>query len=242
MEKRIGSVFMKDLICIVEDELHISQLVKYNVEAEGYRTICFENGEDMFKNISKETPSIFLLDLMLPGIDGMEICRLLRRNPLYLDIPIIILTAKSDELDKVVGLELGADDYITKPFSTRELLARIRAVLRRYTTNNDVALSENVYTHKNLKLDCIKHEVCKNSQSIEMTYKEFELLKYLMQNKGNVITREILLDKIWGYDYIGETRTVDVHVRYLRQKIEEDDSNPTYIQTVRGIGYRFSDK
>jgi len=233
---------MKELICIVEDEFHISQLVKYNVEAEGYRTICFESGEDLFKNLSKETPNIFLLDLMLPGMDGMEICRLLRRNPIYLNVPIIILTAKSDELDKVVGLELGADDYITKPFSIRELLARIRAVLRRSTASNDVAISENIYTHKDLTLDCIKHEVYKNSQSIETTYKEFELLKYLMQNKGKVVTREILLDKIWGYDYIGETRTVDVHIRYLRQKIEEDDSNPTYIQTVRGIGYRFSDK
>jgi len=187
---------MKELICIVEDEFHISQLVKYNVEAEGYRTICFESGEDLFKNLSKETPNIFLLDLMLPGMDGMEICRLLRRNPIYLNVPIIILTAKSDELDKVVGLELGADDYITKPFSIRELLARIRAVLRRSTASNDVAISENIYTHKDLTLDCIKHEVYKNSQSIETTYKEFELLKYLMQNKGKVVTREILLDKI----------------------------------------------
>lgn len=233
---------MKELVCIVEDELHILQLVKYNIEANGYRTLCFESGEDMFNNISQETPDLFMLDIMLPGMDGIEICKMIRKNPLYCNIPIIILTAKSDELDKVVGLEIGADDYITKPFSIRELLARVRAVLRRYSASNEASLSENIFTHKDLKLDCIKHEVYKNSKNIEMTFKEFELLKYLIQNKGKVITREVLLDKIWGYDYIGETRTVDVHIRYLRQKIEEDDSNPTYIQTVRGIGYRFSDK
>lgn len=230
----------KELIYAVEDEFHIQQLVKYNLEASGYRVITFDSGESVLSEAKSNLPDLFILDLMLPGIDGLEVCRQLRQNPESKHIPVIFLTAKSDEFDKVLGLELGADDYITKPFSVRELIARVKAVLRRMSVQPPVEME--IIKHGPISIDCTRREVYKNSVLIEMPLKEFELLKLLVQNKGKVLSRELLLEKIWGFDYYGETRTVDVHIRYLRQKIEDDDSNPRYIETIRGIGYRFNDK
>lgn len=230
----------KELIFAVEDEVHIRQLVQYNLEASGYKVLSFESGESMLEEIGNSIPNLFILDLMLPGIDGLEICRQLRTNPRTKSIPIIMLTAKSEEFDKVLGLELGADDYLTKPFSVRELAARVKAMLRR-VSNTSPAEAETI-SHGDILIDPVRHEVYKNGKLLEMPLKEFELLKILLLNKGKVLSRELLLDKIWGFDYYGETRTVDVHIRYIRQKIEDDDSNPVYIETIRGIGYRFNDR
>lgn len=230
----------KELIFAVEDEVHIQQLVKYNLEANGYKVLTFDSGESLLNEVKVTTPDLFMLDIMLPGMDGFEVCRQLRQNPRTRSIPIIMLTAKSEEFDKVLGLELGADDYLTKPFSVRELVARVKALFRRV---NNLSSSEiEGVRHGDITIDFIRHEVYKKGKLLEMPLKEFELLKMLILNKGKVLSRELLLDKIWGFDYFGETRTVDVHIRYLRQKIEDDDSNPIYIETIRGIGYRFNDK
>ena len=230
----------KELIFAVEDESHIQQLIKYNLEATGYRVVTFESGESLLNECKNTIPDLFLLDIMLPGMDGLEVCRQLRQNQRSKNIPIIMLTAKSEEFDKVLGLELGADDYITKPFSVRELCARVKALLRR--ANTVTSEDSEIVKHGDISIDCTRREVTKEGQLIELPLKEFELLKMLIVNKGKVLPRELLLEKIWGLDYYGETRTVDVHIRYLRQKIEDDDNNPIYIETVRGIGYRFNDK
>lgn len=230
----------KELIFAVEDEIHIQQLIKYNLEANGYRVLTFESGEALLNECNSSIPDLFILDIMLPGIDGLEVCRQLRQNTRTKNIPVIMLTAKSEELDKVLGLELGADDYITKPFSVRELVARVKALFRR--VNISVPVETEIIKHDEISIDCTRREVYKRDNLIEMPLKEFELLKLLIINKGKVLSRELLLEKIWGFDYYGETRTVDVHIRYLRQKIEDDDSNPIYIETIRGIGYRFNDK
>lgn len=230
----------KELIFAVEDEVHIQQLIKYNLESNGYRVLAFESGESLLNEVKTTVPALFILDIMLPGIDGLEVCRQIRGNPRLKNIPIIMLTAKSEEFDKVLGLELGADDYITKPFSVRELVARVKAIFRRLC-NTSPEEAEKI-KHGDITIDFSRHEVYKDDRLLEMPLKEFELLKMLIMNKGKVLSRELLLDKIWGFDYYGETRTVDVHIRYLRQKIEDDDSNPVYIETIRGIGYRFNDK
>lgn len=230
----------KQTIFVVEDDIHIQQLIKYNLEANGFKVTVFDNGEDLLSETSYNLPDLFILDIMLPGIDGLEVCRSLRQNAAAKSIPIIMLTAKSEEFDKVLGLELGADDYITKPFSVRELLARIKALFRRI--NSVPESKSDIISHADITIDCTRREVYKGNKLIEMPLKEFELLKMLITNKGKVLSRELLLDKIWGFDYYGETRTVDVHIRYLRQKIEDNDENPTFIETIRGIGYRFTDK
>ena len=225
-------------ILIVDDEQNIVELIKFNLESSGYNVLCAYNGQDAVDIAKKEQPSLILLDLMLPVKDGFEVCKEVRRDPLISNTPIIMLTAKCEELDKILGLELGADDYITKPFSVRELIARVKAILRRtqYSNNN-----HNSFTIQNLSIDFSKHEVKKDGAIVDLTLKEFELLEHLVKNRGKVLTRDILLDKIWGYEYIGETRTVDVHIRHLRKKIEDDDSKPKLIETIRGIGYRFSE-
>jgi len=224
-------------ILIIDDELHIIELLKYNLETNGYKVFYALDGKEGLKLASEKKPDLILLDVMLPEMDGFDVCKEIKKNEDTSNIPIIMLTAKSEEFDKILGLELGADDYITKPFSIRELLARVKAVLRR---NNKQEKSNVVYIH-DLKLDFDKREVLKNGVKIDLTLKEFELLKLLVLNKGKVLTRDFLLDKVWGYEYYGETRTVDVHVRHLRQKIEDDDRNPKYIETVRGIGYKFKE-
>ncbi|MDP4127564.1 MAG: response regulator transcription factor [Bacillota bacterium] len=231
---------MKKLIYLVEDEKHIQELIAFNLEENGYEVKSFDDGESMLGECPNRKPNLFVLDIMLPGIDGLEICRRLKQDPDLNNIPIIMLTAKGEEFDKVLGLELGADDYITKPFSIREFIARVKVVFRRQT--GSLENNSDILKVGKISLDSSRHEVYKDQQIIKMTFKEFELLKLLITNKGKVLSREMLLDKIWGFDYYGETRTVDVHIRYLRQKIEDDANNPVYIETVRGIGYRFSDK
>ncbi len=226
----------EEIILVVEDELHIRELISFNLKSKGYNILEADNGISALKIIKSQKPDLVLLDLMLPGMDGFEVCKEVRRELDICDIPIIMLTAKGEEFDRVLGLELGADDYITKPFSVRELLARVKAVLRRTSLK---AVSNNL-TFGNIIIDFEKHEVIKAGVRVDLTLKEFELLEMLVKNKGRVLTRELLLDKIWGYEYIGETRTVDVHIRHLRQKIEDDDKNPRYIETIRGVGYRFN--
>jgi two-component system, OmpR family, alkaline phosphatase synthesis response regulator PhoP len=230
----------KELIFSVEDEEHIRQLIKYNLEANNYKVITFESGEILLNECKITTPDLFIIDIMLPGMDGFEVCRQLRQNNRTKYVPVIMLTAKGEEFDRVLGLELGADDYITKPFSVRELVARVKAIFRRVSAPSSA--EEETVRLGGITMDCARHEVKKNGQLIEMPLKEFELLKILMYNKGKVLSRELLLEKVWGFDYYGETRTVDVHIRYLRQKIEDDDSNPKLIETIRGIGYRFNDR
>lgn len=223
-------------ILIVDDEEHIRELISFNLKNNGYETITADNGNKAIEIIENDKINLVILDLMLPGIDGYEVCKKIRYDSKTSDIPIIMLTAKSEELDKILGLELGADDYMTKPFSIRELMARVKALLRRTT----VQVISQKYSFGNVVIDLEKHKATKYGKVIDLTLKEFELLAILIKNKGRVITRDFLLDKIWGYEYIGETRTVDVHIRHLRQKIEDDDSSPEYIETIRGIGYRFN--
>ncbi|MEG0773275.1 response regulator transcription factor [Clostridium sp.] len=223
-------------ILVVDDEEHIQELIKFNLEKNNYEVITADNGKDAFEIAKEQQPDLVLLDLMIPGMDGLEVCKAIRRETAISNMPIIMITARGEELDKILGLELGADDYITKPFSVRELLARVKAILRRTT----VKYEENDYKFGDIAIDFRKHEIKKDGEKIELTLKEFELLEILIKNKGRVMTRDFLLDKIWGYEYVGETRTVDVHVRHLRQKIESDDKNPIYIQTIRGIGYKFN--
>lgn len=227
---------MEKTILVVDDEIHIQELIKFNLSKNGFQVITADNGIDALRIVEDEKPDLILLDLMIPGIDGLEVCKKIRRNSSIESIPIIIITAKGEELDKILGLELGADDYITKPFSVRELVARVKAMLRRTSLKQE----ESKMRFGNISIDFQKHEVSRNNARVELTLKEFELLEILIKNKGKVMTRDFLLDKIWGYEYVGETRTVDVHVRHLRQKIEEDDKNPIYIQTIRGIGYKFN--
>lgn len=223
-------------ILIVDDEINIRELISYNLKSSGYSTISTDNGISALKTVKEEKPCLVLLDLMLPGMDGFEVCKEIRKDNEISATPIIMISAKGDEFDKVLGLELGADDYITKPFSVRELISRVKAVLRRTT----IITMENSFTFENIKIDFEKHEVTKKGEKIDLTLKEFELLETLIKNKGRVMTRDFLLDKIWGYEYIGETRTVDVHIRHLRQKIEDDDKVPKFIETIRGVGYRFN--
>ncbi|MDK0862131.1 response regulator transcription factor [Clostridium perfringens] len=223
-------------VLIVDDEEHIRELIKFNLKKEGYGTEVAVNGTEALKIIREIKFDLILLDLMLPEIDGLEVCKEIRRNEETSDIPVMMITAKGEEFDKVLGLELGADDYITKPFSIRELMARVKALLRR----SNVKKEENIINFGDVVVNFKTREVTKGNQNVELTLKEFELLKLLIKNKGNILTRELLLDKIWGYEYIGETRTVDVHIRHLRKKIESDDKNPQYIQTIRGVGYKFT--
>jgi two-component system alkaline phosphatase synthesis response regulator PhoP len=223
-------------ILVVDDEEHIQELIKFNLEKNGYKVILADNGIDAIKLAKENLPQLMLLDLMLPGMDGLDVCKEIRKDLSMSNMPIIMITAKGEEIDKIIGLELGADDYITKPFSVRELVARIKAILRR----SSMQIVEKTFKVGNLDIDFGKHEVLKSDIKIDLTLKEFELLEILISNKGRVMTRDFLLDKIWGYEYVGETRTVDVHIRHLRQKIEDDDKNPVYIQTIRGIGYRFN--
>lgn len=223
-------------ILIVDDEEHIVELIKYNLESNGFTTITANNGIEALKKAKNETPSLVLLDVMLPGLNGNDVCKEIRRDSNISTMPVIMITAKGEELDRIIGLELGADDYIIKPFSVRELVARVKAVLRR-TKNDNVT---NLFSFGSVTIDLIRHEVLKKNEKVDLTLKEFELLQIMVKNKGRVLTRELLLDKIWGYEYVGETRTVDVHIRHLRKKIEEDDKNPRFIETIRGIGYRFN--
>jgi two-component system alkaline phosphatase synthesis response regulator PhoP len=224
-------------ILVVDDEEPIQELLKFNLEKEGYLVCVAKDGPEALKRVENDQPDLLVLDLMLPGMDGLEVCRKLRSNPKFQQIPIIMLTAKGEEIDKVLGLELGADDYMTKPFSPRELLARIKARLRR--PNSQEETDTKVIIRGELRVDITGFRVYVRGEETELTPKEFELLRVLVAHPGKVYSRDELLERIWGYEYDGDTRTVDVHVRHLRLKIERDPSNPEYIETLRGIGYRF---
>lgn len=222
-------------ILIVEDEKNIRELIEFNIENAGYKALTAADGKEALELLSEEI-DLVVLDLMLPEIDGMEVCRRMRGSEELRQIPIIMLTAKGEEVERILGLEMGADDYMTKPFSPRELIARIKAIFRRikeFKTDSEKIKDEIVEAGK-LKLDIPRHEVIFEDEKIVLTPKEFELLRYLVINQGRVLSRNLLLEKIWGYEYAGDTRTVDVHVRRLRKKIKAD-----YIATVRGVGYKF---
>lgn len=224
-------------ILIIEDEPSIRELVTYNLKANGYEPLEAEDGTLGITLVYKDKPDLILLDIMLPGKDGYEICKELRAEGNT--TPIIMLTAKSEEIDKVLGLEFGADDYISKPFGIRELMARIKAVLRRYETGGskgDSEYTDNIVNDGDLSINFDRHEVSIDGEPIDLTLREFELLGFLAKNRGHVFTRDELLDKVWGIDYAGETRTVDVHVRYLRKKLHDDEEK--YIETIRGKGYK----
>jgi len=220
-------------ILIIEDEPNIRELILYNLQANGYEGIAAEDGLMGITMVHTAKPDLILLDIMLPGKNGYDICRELRGEGN--NIPIIMLTAKSDEVDKVLGLEFGADDYISKPFGIRELMARIKAVLRRY---EDQTLSDHLMVIGDLTINTDRHEVTVEGRKIELTLKEFELLCFMSAHRGYVFTRDQLLDKVWGIEYVGETRTVDVHIRYLRKKLGKDGDEEKYIQTIRGKGYK----
>ena len=234
---------MNQRILVIEDEANIQELLKYNLEKNGYKVVVEGNGIDGLEEAIANVPDLILLDLMLPGLDGLEVCKRLRMEKRTKKVPIFMLTAKSEELDKVLGLELGADDYITKPFSIKELIARIRAAMRRIGDDriDEPAGDEGgkILKVNDIEVDCEKYEVRKDGEKLALTLKEFELLKMLIENKGKVLTRDFLLDKIWGYDYVGETRTVDVHIRHVRQKINDEEGSEQMIETIRGVGYRF---
>lgn len=221
-------------ILIIDDEIHIVELLKFNLENNGYKVDYSYDGFDGYLKTKEFQPDLILLDWMLPNISGIDLLKKIRSDETLEQIPVIMLTAKNMEEDKLEGLQDGADDYITKPFSVKEVLARITSVLRRYkyTSNEKVE----VLKADDIQVNVNKHIVTKNGQEIELTLKEFQILKLLIENKGNVLTRTFLLDKIWGYDYYGETRTLDVHIRHLRKKIGDNDSK--LIETVRGVGYK----
>jgi two-component system response regulator VicR len=227
-------------ILVVDDEKPIADILKFNLEKEGYEVVCAFDGEEAVQLAFSEDPDLILLDLMLPIKDGMDVCREVRAQS---NIPIIMLTAKDTELDKVLGLELGADDYVTKPFSTRELLARVKAHLRRQQKVRESASSQSEQKSASqlrvneLLVDVDTYVVYKNDIPLDLTHREFELLLYLVRNNGRVMTREHLLQVVWGYEYFGDVRTVDVTIRRLREKIEDDPGKPEYIITRRGLGY-----
>lgn len=227
---------MNEKILVVDDEEHIVQLLKYNLEGNGYIVREAYTGREVLDIVQREKFDLIILDLMLPELDGIEVCKKLKKDVLTSSIPIIMLTAKSGEMDKVLGLEIGADDYITKPFSIRELLARVKVILRRIEKKENIKNGE--LKIGDVVIDLDRHEVRKKEKYIDLTYKEFELLKVLVENRGKALSRNTLLDIVWGYDYFGETRTVDVHIRNLRKKIEDNDKEPKYIETIRGIGYK----
>jgi len=220
-------------ILIVEDEQSLSEPLAYMLEREGYETVVVDNGLDAVTEFESNGADLVLLDLMLPGIPGTEVCRRVR---LVSQVPIIMLTAKDSEVDIVVGLELGADDYVTKPYSTRELLARIRAVMRRRVDDEE---DDSVIEIGAVRMDLERHTVAVNGEEIAVPLKEYDLLEVLMRNAGRVLTRGQLIDRVWGEDYFGDTKTLDVHVKRLRTRIEEVPSEPRVLVTVRGLGYRF---
>lgn len=228
----------KERILIIEDETNILELVSFNLEKEGWLVSKAKTGDEGWEKIRQEHPDLILLDLMLPGLDGLEICRRTRQNKLTRDIPIIMLTAKAEEADRVLGLESGADDYVTKPFSPRELVARVRAVLRRVENTFGDEGEKETLTLGPIKMDLRQHKALVHDKEVDLTPKEFDLLHLLISHPGRAFSREYLLENLWGYEFFGDTRTVDVHMRRLRQKVEDDPAQPYWLETVRGVGYR----
>jgi DNA-binding response OmpR family regulator len=229
-------------VLVIEDEPSLLDTLQYNLQREGHEVLAAADGVDGLGLARSGRPDLILLDLMLPRMSGLDVCRAIRAES---DVPILMLTAKDSEVDKVVGLEIGADDYVTKPFGMRELMARVGVLLRRSrrseTEESSRATASEILSSGDIVVDLAAHKVRKAGQPVDLRPKEFALLELLVRNRGRVLTRDTLLDRIWGYDYVGDTRTVDVHVRWLREKIESDPANPRHIQTVRGVGYRFEE-
>ena len=228
-------------ILVVEDEPDIRKLINYNLAQDRFKVLEAEDGEQALKLLQHERPSLVILDLMLPGLSGLELCKILRERQHTSRLPILMLTAKAGEADKVVGLEMGADDYLAKPFSPREMVARVRAILRR-SESSTAPESAPYYEKGALKIDFSTYEVFARGQQIKLTLKEFELLRFLVQNSNRVLSRDQLLDRVWGGETFVTPRTVDVHIRRLRKAVEEDDGKPKLILTLRGVGYKFDEK
>jgi DNA-binding response OmpR family regulator len=239
---------MENKILVVEDDNTLLEMLEYNLSRQGYRVVTAKDGRSALTFARQEKPNLIVLDVMLPGIDGFEVCRILRKE---FSFPILMLTARTEEVDKIVGLEMGADDYLTKPFSMRELLARVKALLRRVDLIREAINSENagsatdleepipLLTFDNLEIDQNRREVRLNGEPLRLKPKEFDLILFLTRHQGIALSRDLILERVWGWTYDGNSRTVDVHVRWLREKIEADPGNARRILTVRGIGYRF---
>ncbi|WP_210364952.1 response regulator transcription factor [Bacillus sp. REN3] len=234
---------MDKKVLVVDDEQSILTLLQYNLEQAGYKVVTAMDGEEGIKAAAEEKPDLMILDLMLPKLDGIEVCKQLRQQKIM--VPILMLTAKDDEFDKVLGLELGADDYMTKPFSPREVLARVKAILRRAQAQPETA-EDALEDESQIKIGDLKilpdfYEAYFMGELLELTPKEFELLLYLAKNKGRVLTRDQLLRAVWNYDFAGDTRIVDVHISHLREKVEQNTKKPSYIKTIRGLGYKLEE-
>jgi DNA-binding response OmpR family regulator len=235
---------MVDKILVVEDEIALQETLAYNLIRQGYEVKTCGDGDSAITEARSFKPDIILLDVMLPGIDGFEVCRIIRQEA---TTPVLMLTARDDEIDRVTGLEVGADDYMTKPFSMRELIARVKAMLRRIRMIREEFQTEafaepfvpQVISLGNIELDLTRHEIRVNGQALTVKPKEYDLFFYMVQHKGQVLTRDMILERVWGWNYIGDSRTVDVHIRWLREKIESDPSDPVHLITIRGAGYRF---
>ena len=233
---------MSDKVLIVEDDPTLLETLEYNLSHQDYDVLTATDGHQALQVAREKEPDLMVLDLMLPGIDGIEVCRILRQE---MNLPILMLTAKDEEVDKVVGLEVGADDYMTKPFSMRELIARVKALLRRERlireemSAEDRVRGEQALTFGDLRIDVSRREVTRDGENLHLKPREYELLAFLARHRGMVLSRDLVLERVWGWDYDGGSRTVDVHVHWLREKIEPDPKNPTRIVTVRGVGYRF---
>lgn len=235
---------MPEKILVVDDEISLQETLAYNLKKEGYQVDVASNGPSALDQARQFKPDLIILDIMLPGLDGFEVCRILRKE---MSTPVLMLTARDDEIDRVVGLEVGADDYLAKPFSMRELVARVKALLRRVrmvreevgSTAAESASLPKVLTFDTLVIDMTRREVKRDGKVLALKPKEYELLTFLAQHQGQMLTREFILERVWGWDFVGDSRTVDVHVRWLREKIEVDPSEPVRIVTVRGAGYRF---
>lgn len=223
-------------VLVVDDESAILELVEYHLSREGYDVETEENGQRAVERVTHEPFDLVILDVMLPGLSGLDACRMIRQAT---DLPIIMLTARKDEVDRVLGLELGADDYVTKPFSPRELIARVKAILRRSQKGRD---DSGDIRYPGLEVDVERRSVVADGQPVNLTFTEFELLTILARNPGRAFTRDELLVRVWGEDFYGDSRTVDVHIRHLREKLQEDPQRPRFIETVRGVGYRFSNQ
>ncbi len=232
---------MVDKVLVVDDEIALQETLEYNLAKQGYQVFTAADGLAAIEIARREKPDLIVLDLMLPGLDGLEVCRVLRRD---MNVPILMLTARADEVDRIVGLEIGADDYLTKPFSMRELLARVKALLRRVRLTREEALAEaltaenDILSAGDLVVDQSRRVAYRGGQALALKPRELDLLAYLLRHRGVALSREQLLQQVWGWDYVGSTRTVDVHVRWLREKVEDDPAAPSRIVTVRGIGYR----
>ncbi|MCL6541799.1 MAG: response regulator transcription factor [Roseiflexus sp.] len=221
-------------ILLVEDDPILSETLRYNLEREGYAVINAPDGVVGLERARRDQPDMVILDVMLPRLDGFSVCRILRQES---EVPILILTARQDEIDRIAGLELGADDYVAKPFSLGELLARVRAIMRR--SERRISVMREVLDAGSLRVDTGSRRAWRGNTELNLSQKEFDLLACLMRNRGMALSRDMLLERVWGYDFLGDSRTVDVHIRWLREKVEPDPSKPIYIHTVRGIGYRF---